>query len=155
VSTDLERLGRRLVGAWTTEATHPAVPGTTVSGAAEVQWLEGERFLIFRARTDHPDFPDSISIIGDTDGLQMHYFDSRGVHRIYEMRVTDDGWEFARDATGRDAPEIGLGAPPFSQRFTLTFEEHDTTIAGLSEISFDNKAWQDDLQITYRRSQTR
>jgi hypothetical protein len=154
VSPELDRLGRRLVGAWTTEATHPAVPGTTVRGSAEVEWLEGESFLIFRARTDHPDFPDSISIIGDTDGLQMHYFDSRGVHRVYEIRLNDDGWEIARDAAERDAPEIGRDAPHFSQRLTLTFAEHDDTMAGRSVISPDGKTWQDDLQITYRRSQT-
>ena len=81
MGADLERLGRRLVGAWRTEATHPKVPGTIVSGTAEVQWLEGERFLVFRSHTD------SISIIGDTDGLPRHYFDSRGVHRIYEFRA--------------------------------------------------------------------
>ena len=146
MSSDLERLGRRLVGAWITEATHPDVPGTTISGAAEVEWLEGERFLIFRAHNDHPDFPDSIAIIGDTDGLRMHYFDARGVHRIYEMRVTDDGWEIARDAARRDAPE-------FSQRLTVTFEGDDNTMAGRSKLSFDDKTWQDDLQITYRRSE--
>ncbi len=154
MSAELERLGRRLVGAWTTEATHPAVPGTTVSGGAEVEWLEGERFLIFRARNDHPDFPDSISIIGDTDGLQMHYFDSRGVHRTYELRVTDVGWEIARDPAGH-APETGRDAPPFSQRLTLTFEDDDNTMEGRSKIALDEKTWQDDLQITYSRSQTR
>jgi hypothetical protein len=154
VNADLERLGRRLVGAWTTEATHPAFPGTTVRGAAEAQWLEGERFLIFRARTDHADFPDSISIIGDTGGPQMHYFDSRGVHRIYEVQVNDDGWEIAREAAGREELEIGRDAPAFSQRLTLTFEDDDT-MAGRSKISSDGKTWQDDLQITYRRSQAR
>ena len=145
MSADLERLGRRLVGAWTTEATHPALPGTIVSGTAEVQWLEGERFLIFRSHNDHPDFPDSISILGDTDGLEWHYFDSRGVHRIYELRVTDDGWEISRDAAGRDAQA-------FSQRLTLTFEDGDDTMEGRSAISYDNETWEDDLQITYRRS---
>jgi hypothetical protein len=146
VNTDLERLGRRLVGAWTTEATHPAVPGTIVSGTAHVQWLEGERFLIFRARNDHADFPDSISIIGDTDGLQWHYFDSRGVHRTYEFGVTDDSWEISRDAAGSDAAA-------FSQRLTVTFEDDDDTMEGRSKISYENETWQDDLQITYRRSQ--
>jgi hypothetical protein len=141
VSADLERLGRRLVGAWTTQATHPEVPGTTVSGGADVQWLEGERFLVFRAHNDHPDFSDSISIIGDTDGLQWHYFDSRGVHRIYEFGVSDDGWEISRDA------------PEFSQRFTVTFDDDDNTMEGLAKLSYDNETWQDDLQITYRRSQ--
>jgi hypothetical protein len=151
VSTDFERLGRRLVGTWATEATHPALPGTTVGGAAEVQWLEGERFLIVRAHNDHPDFPDAISIVGDTGGLQWHYFDSRGVHRVYEFRVTDDEWEIARDAAPGDAPEIGRDAPAFSQRLTVTFEDDDNTMAGRSKISADNETWEDDLQITYRR----
>ena len=142
MSAELERLGRRLLGAWTTEATHPEVPGTIVSGTADVEWLEGERFLIFRSRNDHPDFPDSISILGDTDGLHWHYFDSRGVHRIYELRVTDEAWELARDA------------PKFSQRLTVTFEDDDNTMAGRSKLSLDDENWQDDVQITYRRSPT-
>jgi hypothetical protein len=146
VSADLERLGRRLVGAWTTEATHPAVPGTIVSGTADVQWLEGERFLVFRSHNDHPDFPNSISIIGDTDGLRWHYFDSRGVHRVYEFSVTDDGWEIARNVAARDASG-------FSQRIMVTFEAGDETMAGRSKISHDNETWQDDLEITYRRAQ--
>ena len=141
---DLERLGRRLIGTWTTEATHPAVPGTVVSGTADVEWLEGERFLIFRSHNDHPDFPDSISILGDTDGLKWHYFDSRGVHRVYELRVTDDGWEVGRDVAAADAET-------FSQRLTVTFKDGDGAMDGRSAISYDNETWQDDLQITYRR----
>jgi hypothetical protein len=35
----------RLVGTWTTEATHPAVPGVVVHGTVIIEWLEGERFL--------------------------------------------------------------------------------------------------------------
>jgi hypothetical protein len=141
VSADLERLGRRLVGTWTTEATHREVSGTTVSGGADVQWLEGELFLIFSAHNDHPDFPDSLSILGDTDGLQWHYFDLRGVHRVYELWVTDDGWEVARDA------------PQFSQRLTMTFEDDDNVMEGRARLSLDDKTWQDDFQITYHRSQ--
>lgn len=120
-----------------------------------MQWLEGERFLIVRAQNDHLDFPDSISIIGETDGLQMHYFDSRGVHRIYELRVTDDGWELAREVPKTRAPEPGRDAPAFSQRLTATFEDDDNTMAGRWKLSHDNETWQDDLQITYRRAQTR
>ncbi len=140
MSADLEQLGRRLVGAWTTQATHPALPGTIVSGTAEVRWLEGERFLIWHSHSDHPDFPDPISIIGDTDGLQWHYFDSRGVHRVYEFRVLENGLEMARDA------------PEFSQRMTVTFEDDDDTMEGLGRLSRDDETWADDLQITYRRS---
>src|SRR5437879_6629834 len=67
-STDptLEPLNR-LVSTWTTDATHPAYPGGVVHGTAVIEWLEGERFLIHRARTDHPDFPDSISLIAITE----------------------------------------------------------------------------------------
>lgn len=139
-ASDLQSLGRRLVGEWTTEATHPAVPGTVVHGTARVEWLAGERFLIFRARTDHPDFPDSISVIGDIDGLRMHYFDSRGVHRIYEMTVSEEGWEIARDA------------PEFSQRLWVTFTDEDNTMIGKSKLSEDGETWNDDLAIKYSRA---
>lgn len=141
-ASDLQSLGRRLVGEWTTEATHPAVPGTVVHGTASVEWLEGERFLILRAREDHPDFPDSVSIIGDTDGLCMHYFDSRGVHRVYEMSMTEDGWETARDAPG------------FSQRMWFTFADEGNTMTGKAKLSKDHETWNDDLQITYRRARS-
>jgi hypothetical protein len=145
----------RLVGAWTTEATHPALPGTTVHGTADVEWLEGRRFLIVRSRTDHPDFPDAISIIGDVEHdrvegkggspapqgprLAMHYFDSRGVFRDYEVTIDDKAWRYQRIAPG------------FSQRFTGTFTDGGDTIVGRSELRKDDDRWNDDLQITYRR----
>lgn len=52
----------RLVGGWTTEATHPAMPGVVVHGTVVVEWLEGEQFLLHRARTDHADFPDALHL---------------------------------------------------------------------------------------------
>src|SRR5688500_18732751 len=55
----------QLVGSWALESTHPAFPGLVVRGTAEIGWLEGNRFLMHRARVDHPDFPDSLSIVGD------------------------------------------------------------------------------------------
>ena len=152
----LEQL-KRLVGSWSTEATHPALPGLTVHGTAVVEWLEGDRFLIHRARTDHADFPDSISIIGITDRdrvenapiddpaaatesrLSMHYFDSRGVFRVYDVSVNDQAWRLWRDAPG------------FSQRFTGTFADRGDTIAGQWQLCRDDITWNDDLQIMYRR----
>jgi len=141
----------RLVGYWTTEATHPAVPGIVVHGTAIIEWLEGEQFLIHRARTDHPDFPDSISIIGSTESdrvenllrsdpttadkpqLRMHYFDSRGVFRVYEVRIDDESWRLSRDAPG------------FSQRFTGTFNQNGDTIVGRWQLCQDELHWNDDL----------
>ncbi len=40
-----------LVGDWTTEATHPAYPSTVAHGHSSFEWLEGEKFLIARARS--------------------------------------------------------------------------------------------------------
>ena len=90
---DLQSLGKRLVGGWTTEATHPGLPGAVIHGSSEIEWLEGERFLIYRTRYDHPDIPDGVSIIGAPTASNTHYFDTRGVHRIYDVKVTDEGWD--------------------------------------------------------------
>jgi hypothetical protein len=151
MNVDLQSLGRRLVGRWTTEATHPGLPGAIVRGSSEIEWLEGERFLIYRSSYDHPDIPDSISIIGDTAGLQMHYFDTRGVHRIFTVTVTSVGWELAMD---RHSSAGSFASPdaPFSQRVTYTFEDEDRTMSGQGMLSYDNVNWKDDLEITYRRA---
>ena len=147
----------RLVGTWTTEVKHHALPGVVVHGTAITEWLEGERFLIHRARTDHPDFPDSISVIGYTERdrveggqhadpptpenepMTMHYFDSRGVSRIYEVSIDDEAWRIWRNAVG------------FSQRFTGRFADGGDTIAGRWELCEDDVNWNHDLEITYRR----
>ena len=130
------------VGEWSTEATHPAFPDTVVRGRSVFEWLEGERFLIMRARNDHPDFPDSVSVIGPADDrIAMFYFDSRGVHRVYEMDSDEREWKLWRDAPG------------FSQRFTGRFADDGNTISGVWELSQDDATWKDDLAITYRRAQ--
>lgn len=128
-----------LVGEWTTEAVHPFFPETVVHGHTAFEWLEGRKFLIARASSNHPDFPDWVSVIGDTDGLRMHYFDSRGVHRVYEVAMSDGAWELSRDAPG------------FSQRFAGSFEDGGDTIPGLWRLCRDDVTWEDDLRITYRR----
>ena len=129
-----------LIGEWTTEATHPMVPDTVVHGRATFEWLEGEQFLINRESNDHELFPDSVSIIGNTDGLQMHYFDSRGVHRVNEVSVGPGLWKWWREQPG------------FSQRFTGTVEDEGSTITGLSQLCRDDSTWKDDLAVVYRRT---
>ena len=148
----LERLSR-LTGNWLTEATHPMLPGGVVKGRVEVSWLEGKRFLIHRAQLDHPDFPDSMSIIGDMTQargdeserqdheveLSMHYYDSRGVFRVYDVSADDSAWYLQRDEPG------------FMQRFTGTFAADGTSITGVWQLNQDNQGWKDDLKIRYRR----
>jgi hypothetical protein len=146
----------RLVGRWTTESTHPMVPGIVVHGTATIEWLEGERFLMQRAHMDHPDFPNSTAIIGFTDRdrvdhatggaapagerpLSMHYYDSRGVFRAMQASIDDESWRIWRNDPG------------FSQRFTGTFADGGDTIVGRWQLCEDDVHWNDDLQITYRR----
>jgi hypothetical protein len=51
------------VGAWATEATHPAVDAV-VPGSTTLEWFEGGHFLVQRSHHDHELFPDSICVIG-------------------------------------------------------------------------------------------
>jgi hypothetical protein len=146
----------KLVGDWTTEATHPALPGVVARGTTFTRWLDGERFLVQRGHTDHPDFPDYLAVIGNTADdridesetaetpatsgpLTMHYFDSRGVFRVYNVEV---------DAV---ALRIWRDAPGFSQRFAGRFEDNGNTINGQWHLSRDDTTWDDDVHITYRR----
>lgn len=91
-----------LIGGRAVELTHPAVEGTVISGWTTYEWLEGGRFLIQRAANEHPDFPDSLPVIGVMEGdndLSMQYFDSRGVHRVYAVTL------------GRPRAEVGAERP--------------------------------------------
>jgi hypothetical protein len=136
---DLEPMNA-LIGAWSTSATHPAFPSVVVSGHATFEWLEGRHFLIGRSRTDHPDFPDGLTVLGaEGDALAMHYYDSRGVQRTYGASMRDGVLTFWRDAPG------------FSQRFTGTLSDDGNTLAGLWHLSRDGSNWDPDLEITFRR----
>jgi hypothetical protein len=136
----LELLGA-LAGTWTTEGAHPLLPAAAIHGGATFEWLDGERFLIMRSHYDHPEIPDAIAVTGVVDDqLSMHYFDSRGVHRIYSVSMTPGTWRF------------WLDAPGFSQRFTGTFSEDGNTITGRGQLSRDGAGWEDDLALTYRKN---
>jgi hypothetical protein len=134
-----------LVGEWDIEAIHQMLPSTVVHGHSVFEWLEGEKFLIVRTHMDHPDFPDSIAIIGDAEGLRMHSFDSRGVARILQMSFMDGVWKLWRDTAD-------FSPLDFSQRFVGTFSNDGKTIDGRFEICYDGTTWEDDMQITYRRT---
>jgi hypothetical protein len=132
---------QRFVGRWATQATHPVLSGAVVRGHATFEWLDGRQFLILRWHYDHPEIPDAIAIIGIADGqLSMHYFDHRGVYRVYAVSLVEDQWRFWRDVPG------------FSQRFTGVLSDDGDTITGQGQLSRDGAGWEDDLAITYRRT---
>jgi hypothetical protein len=116
------------VGQWSVDATFPDAP----PGRATFEWMPGGRFLVERWEFSSPgsgadvvDF-SGIAIIGfdpDRQTYLQHYFDSRGVARVYQMSFTDGVWKLWRDSADFSALE-------FSQRFTGTFSNDDQTIDG-------------------------
>lgn len=105
-----------LVGEWDTNA-----PAMEAIGRTTFEWLPGGGFLIQRSTVGRVEFPNSLSLIGATgsDGaFQQHYFDSRGVARIYDMMLDGDKWILFRDG------------PDWPQRFIGHFSEDGNTITG-------------------------
>jgi hypothetical protein len=132
-----------LVGEWTMEASPPGGPPWPGEARVSFEWLEGRTWLIERWTIDMPAAPDGIAILGSGDEpgtFRQHYFDSRGVHRVYEMTLRDGVWRL-----WRDAPD------PFPQRFTGTFTDGGRTIAGRWEKRAEGEDWQTDFDGTYRR----
>jgi hypothetical protein len=135
-----------LVGVWDVAASFPLDPPVTLRGRTTFEWLEGGFFLIQRWSVEHPDAPDGIAVIGaaGADMFTQQYFDSRGVHRVYEMSLTDGGvWKLWREAPG------------FAQRFTGRLsgvgEGSGATIEGVWEKSADGSLWARDFNMTYRK----
>jgi hypothetical protein len=142
----LERLDA-FVGTWTLEGSLPGAPGVVARGRATFEWLAGGRFLISRWEVERPEFPDGIAIVGlDRDGeaFTQHYFDSRGVARVYAMTLRDGVWTLLRDS-----PD--LSPLDFWQRFTGELSADDHTISGRWETSRDGSTWEHDFDLTYRK----
>ena len=129
-----------LIGTWATEATHPAVDAV-VPGTVSFEWWEGGHFLVVRSRNEHELFPDSLWVIGAPEtgeGLVMEGFDSRGVRRTYGVSLDDGVLRFWRDAPG------------FDQRYCATLGH--ASFEGLWQLAETPGDWQDDLKVSYRRS---
>jgi hypothetical protein len=133
-------------GEWAVEGVHVAVPTEVIRGRSVFEWWEGRTFLMHRSTFEHPDVPDSISVIGATQPggrLAYHYFDTRGIHRVFEMTFGRGVWTLARKA---------VGSHDFDQRLNAKFSAEGNTIAaewertdpGTSEMKHD-------FALTYRR----
>jgi hypothetical protein len=122
----MERLGA-LIGEWSMEASLKDIPPADASARAVFEWMPGQRFLIERWGVPVPEAPDGIAVIGpdpeEVDDYLQHYFDSRGVARVYKMSFSDGIWKL-----WRDLPDFS--PLKFSQRFTGTFSDDGKTISG-------------------------
>jgi hypothetical protein len=135
------------LGAWSMEATFPQDPSNVLGGGRCVfEWMRSEQFLVQRTEAPDPALA-SMAIIGlhpDDDAYTQHYFDSRGVARLYAMTFKDGVWELRRDS-----PDFS--PLDFKQRFVGTFSDDRQMIRGVWEKCTDGTTWQLDVHLTYRR----
>jgi ketosteroid isomerase-like protein len=135
-----------LIGRWRIDAGVPTDLPADAGGEVEFEWLGERAFLVQRWSVRQPQFPNGLTIIGPGEGdgdFLQHYFDTRGVERVYRMSLRDGEWRLWRDA------------PEFSQRFIGTFSADGTTITGAWEIAKDGKTFDLDFSLTYTRLETR
>ena len=125
------------VGEW-------SLPG---DGRTVFEWLPGGQFLVQRWEVPIPDVPDGIAIIGLDRSRRtylQHYFDSRGVARVYEMGFAGGVWTLRRESAD-------FSPLDFAQRFTGAFSDDGATITGRWESSSDGSTWAHDFDLTYTR----
>ena len=139
-----------LLGEWDMEAEFgagyfgPDSPSLAARGSrTTVEWLKGEFFLVQRFSADNPTGPSGIAIIGteeESDRFSQHYYDSRGVARVYQMSLKDGVWKLWREAPG------------FWQHYTGVFSGDGETVKGAWEASPDGSKWKRDFGLTYHKS---
>jgi hypothetical protein len=136
-----------LVGKWGVEVFLDSESPAGTPAQVVFEWVLDGRFLQQRSEVEHPEAPNSVSIISvasDHETYTQHYFDSRGVVRLYAMTFAEGEWTLLRDAP--DFTPLS-----FSQRFTGSFSDDGDTIRARWETSRDGLSWERDFDLTYTR----
>jgi len=140
-----------LIGEWHGEGEIPIEPPMKVTVEAKISRLG--KFILFSTVGKPAEVPDSVSIIGgapEGEPQPMHYFDSRGVKRLFVMAVKDSTVKIWR-APGEDWN--GPDGPGFNQRFIGEISADGTTIRGRWERGMGDAGdkWEIDFPIDYVR----
>ena len=134
-------------GEWVVEARFPG-GGDSPAARSTFECALGRQFLVQRIEIPVPEAPDGLTIVSadpETGAYTQHYYDSRGVVRLYAMSLADGVWTLTRESP--DFTPLD-----FRQRFTGTFSADQNTITGAWETSpADGGAWEHDFALTYRR----
>ncbi len=125
----------RLLGSWVFTMHHSGL-AEPVTGHQRYERVLDGAFVLQHWTYDHPDFPDALALLSEQ---QCHYFDVRGIVRIFDLEIDEAGWSM-----------VHLDQA-FSQRFQTQFQGPDV-MTGSGEASGDGGAtWQPDFTITYQR----
>ena len=138
----LDRL-EPLVGEWALEVGFAGAPGPG-QVISRFHWELGRQYLVQRTEIPTPpEAPDSLCLYDvQGDGYVQHYFDSRGVTRLYAMTFTDGEWTMSRESP--DFTPL-----PFAQRWRATVTPD--LIEGTWEIRHEGADWEKDFDLTYVR----
>jgi hypothetical protein len=148
----LERLDA-FIGTWHLDAVFPHAPPSEGGDHDEVasatfEWTLDGRFLVQRTNAPRP-APDSLAVVNFDPAhhtYTQHYFDSRGVVRLYAM--TFDGRAWTLERTSADFTPLD-----FEQRFTSEFSDDGATIRGRWEKRPPGAStWEHDFDLSYVRA---
>ena len=123
-----------LIGTWHGEGEVPIEPPMRVTSDATLERMGV--FIVFRSAGE----PEP-----------MHYFDSRGVKRVFMTALDGSTWNIWR-APGEDWN--GPDGPGFNQRFIGEISDDGTTIEGRWERGMGDAGdqWELDFPIDYVRT---
>jgi len=140
------------VGEWILEARfpgdHPAPGADGPQVRSRFEWALDGQFLLQHTEVPIPEVPDSLTIVStdpETGAYTQHYYDSRGVARLYAMTLSGGVWTLTRQS-----PDFS--PLDFEQRFTGTFSQHGTVISGVWEKRFNGAGWEHDFELNYRKA---
>ena len=88
------------VGEWVVEARFPG-GGDAPAARSTFEWALDWQFLIQRTAVPVPEAPDGLMIVSadpQTGAYTQHYYDSRGVARLYAMSLAGGVWTLTRES---------------------------------------------------------
>jgi hypothetical protein len=141
----IKRLGV-FIGEWRLGLGRSIPPPDERTPRSVFEWALDGQFLVQRTHIPEPNVPDSLSIVAydpSSKGYTQHYFDSRGVIRLYAMSFLDGLWTLRRETPDFTALD-------FKQRFIGRFDFDGKAIFGTWEID-DGSGWRKDFDLTYAR----
>jgi hypothetical protein len=125
----------RLLGTWDLTMHHRLMT-EPIRGRQHYERVLDGAYVRLDWSYDHPDFPDALAILSED---AAHYFDVRGVTRVFDLEIDDEGWRMVRLD------------PEFAQRYTTRFVGEDA-MESEGEFSSDGgTTWDHDFTMTYTR----
>jgi hypothetical protein len=127
----------RLPGTWNL-TTHHADIEEPVFGRHRYEWVLDEAFLQLRWAYERPDFPDAMALFSRQ---RYHYFDVRGIVRVFDLTLEDDGWSM-----------INVTDDGLSQRVIARFSDDDTIDVTGQRSTDTGVTWEPDFTMTLTRA---